>query len=207
MGNVIFLNNRPEPPPEAPKIVFSTEVDEKVLENARKRLKDNDSLSTILLPDSWELRSREKLNYNEDAEKIKLSLLKTANDYYEKCIEYYNKCDFEQAIISLNKALNLNSFNLQYHLLKCDAYVQLGDIKSAILTLNKLFSLVVKLSSENNDQQYDVLKASLSQKLAFYYYLQGQTFYDCTYYLEALDSFTKASELKENNLTYRIRRF
>ena len=101
--------------------------------------------------------------------------------------------------------MNLNAFNLQYHLLKCEAFIQLGDIKSAIMALNKLLSLVVTLSIETADNEYEVLKSNLSQKLAFCYYLEGQTFYDCKYYLESLDCFTKASELRPNYLPFRIR--
>ncbi len=152
------------------------------------------------------MRSKEKLS-NQDSEDIKTSLLQKANEYNEKALQFFNNCEFEKSIVTFNKALNLNSFNLQFHLMKCEAFVQLGDIKSAILALNKLLSLIVTLSMENdeNDQQYEVLKATLSQKLAFFYYLEGQTFYDCKYYLEALDCFTKASELRSDYLPYRIR--
>ena len=188
--------------------LFSTEVDEDILEKARQRLISSNAMpSKILLQESWESSSKEKLSNEErESEEIKLSLLKRASDYFEKGVTNFNNCEFEEAVVSFNKALNLNAFNLQYHLLKCEAFIQLGDIKSAIMALNKLLSLIVTLSLEKPDNEYEVLKSNLSQKLAFCYYLEGQTFYDCKYYLEALDCFTKASELRPNHLPYRIRR-
>ena len=175
------------------------------MENARKRLINKNGINTILIQESWELSTENEKN-NLQGEQIKSSLLKRANEYYEKGIELFNNCEYEQAVISFNKALNLNSFNLQFHLMKSEAFIQLGDIKSAIMSLNKLLSFIVTLSTENGDNEYETLKANLSQKLAFCYYLEGQTFYDCKYYLEALDCFTKASELKPNHLPFRIRR-
>jgi tetratricopeptide (TPR) repeat protein len=201
---IIFYLQREK---EENQSLFSTEVDDDILEKARQRLLNSSApASKILFQESWESSSKEKLGFEEkETEKIKTSILKQANDYYEKGVIHFNNCEFEEAVLSFNKALNLNAFNLQYHLLKCEAFIQLGDIKSAIMALNKLLSLVVTLSIETADNEYEVLKSNLSQKLSFCYYLEGQTFYDCKYYLEALDCFTKASELRPNHLPFRIR--
>ena len=105
----------------------------------------------------------------------------------------------------LKKAFSLNSFNIQFYMLRCEAFIQLCDFKSAILTINKLLGVIL-LWTEKEDASYDEIKASLLDKIVFCYYAHGQTCFDAKFYVEALESFNKASELKHGNLFYNIKR-
>ena len=79
-----------------------------------------------------------------------------------------------------------------------------------------------------NESSYNELKLTLLNKTAFCHYAQGtqitgdnklykkfikqikfegQTYFDYKLYMEALESFNKASELLPNNINYKIRRF
>ena len=166
---------------------------------------NNPMENVILQPGKWETQ-KNMFFQDRDAGKIKESLIEKANFYYQSATQFYDTVKFEQAVKQLNKALNLNSHFIECHFLRCDVFASMGDLKSCILSLNKLFSLFNEMHKNGTlDKQYEDFESNLSQKLAFYFYLQGQLYYDAKFYLEALDCFTKATELNPNSLPYRIR--
>lgn len=136
---------------------------------------------------------------------IKEQLLKRANQFFELSKHEFQDGKYEKAINTLNKAFMLNAFNIQFYLLRCECFVQMCDFRSAILTINKLLS-IISVWTEENDNKYDSLKAALHEKVVFCHYMLGQVYFDAKLFLDALDSFNKASELKPDNLVYKIRR-
>ena len=60
--------------------------------------------------------------------------------------------------------------------------------------------------TEKDDSTYDELKASLLDKIVFCYYALGQTYFDSKIYLDALETFNKACDLKPEAVIYKIRR-
>lgn len=137
-------------------------------------------------------------------EQIKEDLLQRGFDFYQIALAKYEEGQFEKALLQLEKAFTFNSFDVQFFLLKCDCFIQLCDFKSAILTLNRLISLL-SIYFEPNNPTFIELKAKLFEKIAFCHYMIGQTNYDSKLYLEALDSFNKACDIKPNNLTFKIK--
>lgn len=181
-------------------------TDEVSIENVKRQADVDILVSSVIQMDNWETS---RLIFDDiKIDEIKDSLVEKANFYYESAIKLYEKSLFEKAIIQSNKALNLNSYFLKCALLKCELFVEIGDIKSAISNLNKLYSYLVLMSKNDQEsqQQFDNFEQLVADKLSLYYYLQAQMYFDCKFYLESLDSFTKASELRPNNLTFKIRR-
>lgn len=141
--------------------------------------------------------------YSNGPKQIKEELIDRANLFYQESIKYFNEGNFEKTIALLNKAFTLNSFNIQFYLLKIESFIQLCDFKSALITINKLLSILSVWSK--NEPRYNELKLNLLGKTTFCHYAQGQTFFDYKLYLEALESFNKASELLPTVITYKIR--
>lgn len=194
--------------------IFPTEVNESVLQEARKRLESTllsgpNALSTSSLDKSVRTGIAHMTFSNyllEKPEQIKEDLMLRANYFYEKSLRLFENGMYERAIITLNKAFSLNSFNIQFYLLRCECFILLCDYRSAITSINKLLSLI-SLWTDHNDKNYSDLKHQLNEKTVFCYYMHGQAYFDCKLYLEALDSFNKASELKPTNLQFKIRRY
>uniref|UniRef100_A0A670KL61 Uncharacterized protein n=1 Tax=Podarcis muralis TaxID=64176 RepID=A0A670KL61_PODMU len=75
---------------------------------------------------------------------------------------------------------------------KAEALLQLCDFQSAALHLQKAYIV----SSHQED---------IGCRFAFVFHLQGQCLYEQSAYLDALESFTRASELQPQNKLYRMR--
>jgi tetratricopeptide (TPR) repeat protein len=141
--------------------------------------------------------------YSQNPGQIKEELTERANRFYNESTSYFNEGNFEKTISLLNKAFTLNSFNIQFYLLKIESFIQLCDFMSALITINKLLSILSVWS--NNEASYTELKLNLLKKTAFCHFAQGQTYFDYKLYLEALESFNKASELLPTMINYKIR--
>lgn len=181
------------------------ELTESAVNHARRRLE-----SFFLPPESSE-KLLNKLVYGENdsylaknSDQIKDELIDKANIIYNQSLLLFEEGNFERALSKLRRAFNLNSFNIQYYLLKCESFLQLCDFKSALLTINKLLS-IISVWADKEDPTYDELKIELLNKIAFCHYAQGITNFDCKLYVEALESFNKATDLKPNNINFKIR--
>lgn len=181
--------------------LFHTEVDEKVIEDALHRLNIDQS---------------EKVEQEEDGEvfdyffakpqKIRENLIVRAEKYYLKSVSEFEKKNYELAIEKLNKAFCLQPANVKYYLLKLNCHLQLCDFKSSLLTINKILSLVAT-SGQIGKADLDELKQDMNEKTIFCHYMMGQTFYDTKLYMNALESFNKASEMCPDNLAFKMRRY
>ena len=200
--------------------LFTTEVNEEDIENAKDRsglkprhkMKRMSSVLSSVIRSGFGMANENKSftssfqdpnYYNQKPHEIKEELIERAKCYYEESTEHFNEGNFERTISLLNKAFTLNSFNIQFYLLKIESFIQLCDYKSALITINKLLSILSVWS--NNESSYNDLKINLLNKTAFCHFAQGQTFFDYKLYLEALESFNKASELLPNIINYKIR--
>ena len=195
--------------------IFNNEMDPQQLDEARKRLSSslsqnfknaNLSFNSMDFKDTEKLLEERLRNYlTEKPDKIKEFLVERADLYYEKAINEFNLGNFERTMTLLNKAFSLNTLNVRYYILKCECFIQMCDFKSAILTINKLLSVISVWSDSNDLKIYDTLKANLNEKTTFCHYMMGQIYFDSKLYFDALDSFNKASELRPDNLVFKIR--
>ncbi|KAJ8300257.1 hypothetical protein KUTeg_021776 [Tegillarca granosa] len=101
--------------------------------------------------------------------------------------------DYQGTILKINKAMGLRPDDPIYFMERAEAYIQLCDFQSAILNYKKACLL-----DPDNDAYYS--------RLGFLYYFQGQTLFDQRLYPEALESFSRAAEMKPHNVGYHIRR-
>lgn len=137
-------------------------------------------------------------------DQIKEDLLKRGDGYYNEALKLYNRDLYEQALLKLEKAFTFSSQDINYYVLRTDCFIQLCDFKSAILTINKLLSTIfINLNQDNPN--YNEIKNTLYDKIAFCYYMMGQTNLDSQLYMEALESFNKASEVKPDCLTFKVK--
>lgn len=97
-----------------------------------------------------------------------------------------------QAISSFNKAISLKPEVVKNYIARGESYLQICDFQSAILNYKKACIL-----DPDNDQTY--------ARLAFLYFLQGQCLFDEKLYGEALESFSRAAEMKPEVIGYHTR--
>ena len=101
--------------------------------------------------------------------------------------------DHNQAITSYNKAISLKPDIVKNYIARGESYLQICDFQSAILNFKKACIL-----DPDNDLIYS--------RLAFVYFLQGQCLFDEKLYSEALESFSRAAEMKPEVIGYHTRR-
>ncbi|KAM9117230.1 tetratricopeptide repeat protein 16 isoform 2-T4 [Pangshura tecta] len=106
--------------------------------------------------------------------------------------EFFAQGEWEKAVICYSKAINLNPQQVEVYVQKAEAFLQLCDFQSAVLNLRKAYSL-------------SSAKEEYVERMAFIIYLQGQCLFDQEVYWDALESFTRASELQPDNSLYRRR--
>ncbi len=82
----------------------------------------------------------------------------------------------------------------------------MGDLNSAIANINLQMKFIKVMESED-EQTVSGLWKAVSEKVVFLYYLKSQTYYDCKYYLDALETFNKIAKLNSNNVSYIYRRY
>ncbi|XP_038601611.1 tetratricopeptide repeat protein 16 [Tachyglossus aculeatus] len=107
-------------------------------------------------------------------------------DHYKQGRGHLAREEWESAVLSFSKAINFKP------LPRAEAYIQLCDFGSATQNLRKAWALGSR-QPENR------------LRLAFVFYLQGQCLYEQESYLEALELFTQAAEIKPHNLPYLMR--
>ncbi|KAK3728661.1 hypothetical protein RRG08_041846 [Elysia crispata] len=161
--------------------VFATAVDEEAIDAARQR-----SQKSLFSTENWQGGGRLR--------KVGLVQIvtKRAYEHYERAMEVKKENDLLGIITCLNKAINLKTDDPLFYVERAEAYIQLCDFQSAILNYKKACLL------ESRNQTY-------YSRLAFLYYFQGQTLFDQRLYPEALEAFSRASEMVPENVGYHIR--
>uniref|UniRef100_A0A8C8RNR0 Tetratricopeptide repeat domain 16 n=1 Tax=Pelusios castaneus TaxID=367368 RepID=A0A8C8RNR0_9SAUR len=105
---------------------------------------------------------------------------------------FFSQGEWEKAVTCYSKAINLDPQQVELYVQKAEAFLQLCDFQSAVLNLRKAHSL------SSAKEEYAV-------RMAFILHLQGQCLFDQEVYWDALESFTRASELQPDNPVYRRR--
>ena len=100
---------------------------------------------------------------------------------------------YEEAVKCFTKAINLQPKHIEYYTQRGEAYLQLCDYQSAILNYKEACIL-----DADNPQYYN--------RLAFIYYFSGQCLFDQKLFPEALESFSRAAEMRPEIVGYHMRR-
>lgn len=137
-------------------------------------------------------------------EQIKEDLVKRGNSYYKEALKLYDEEFYEKSLLKLDKAFTFSLQDINYYVLKADCFIQLCDFKSAILTINKLLSTIF-INLDENSPNYKEIQETLYEKIAFCYYMIGQTNFDSHLYMDALDAFNKASEIRPDSLIFKVK--
>ncbi|XP_024864255.1 tetratricopeptide repeat protein 16 isoform X1 [Kryptolebias marmoratus] len=113
-----------------------------------------------------------------------------AAEHYTKGKEVMEKCQYEWAVICFSKAITLQPKQTELHARQGDAYLQLCDFQSAAACYKRARLLQ---------------PGAFDACLAFIYNLQGQCLFDRGLFLEALEAFKRATEVKPDCKIYKIR--
>ncbi|XP_053180845.1 tetratricopeptide repeat protein 16-like, partial [Scomber japonicus] len=113
-----------------------------------------------------------------------------AAQHYTEGKEAMGKSQYEKAVICFSKASALQPQQTQLYVSQAEAYLQLCDFQSAAYSYKQAWHLEPE---------------AFSSHLAFIYYLQGQCLYDRGCFLEALEAFSKAAEVKPGCRAYEVR--
>ncbi|KAM7018113.1 tetratricopeptide repeat protein 16-like [Tautogolabrus adspersus] len=100
------------------------------------------------------------------------------------------KSQYEKAVICFSKAITLKPEQTEMYVSQAEAYLQLCDFQSAATCYKRAWLLE---------------PGAFSARLAFIYYLQGQCLFDRGCFLEALEAFRKAAEVKPGCRAYELR--
>ncbi|XP_063051105.1 tetratricopeptide repeat protein 16-like [Engraulis encrasicolus] len=106
--------------------------------------------------------------------------------------EAMSKSEFEKAVACFNKAITLKPNEVQLHADVAEARLKLNDFQAAINS----YSEACRLSPEDK---------TFLHRLAYVYHLQGQSLFDKGMFVGALESFTKASELRPDFRSYQYK--
>ncbi|XP_019907796.2 tetratricopeptide repeat protein 16 isoform X2 [Esox lucius] len=99
---------------------------------------------------------------------------------------------FSKAVTCFAKAINLQPKQTQLYVRQAEANLQMCDFQSAAVSYRQACLLEPQAEAFHT-------------RLAFIYYLQGQCLYDKGMFLEGLESFVKAAELKPSCRSYKMR--
>ncbi|XP_044052073.1 tetratricopeptide repeat protein 16-like isoform X2 [Siniperca chuatsi] len=113
-----------------------------------------------------------------------------AAEHYTNGNEAMAKSQYEKAVICFSKAITLQPEQTQLYVSQAEAYLQLCDFQSAAACYKRAWLLEPGV---------------YSARLAFIYYLQGQCLLDRGLFLEALEAFSKAAEVKPGCRAYKVR--
>ncbi|KAM4746610.1 tetratricopeptide repeat protein 16-like [Anableps anableps] len=163
--------------------LFPTAVSEEKLDEARRK--------RIFRAFSERLQEASKCSLQRsDLPPGRIIVQQKAAEHFMKGKEAVEKFQYERAVICFSKAKLLQPEQVELHVSQGEAYIQLCDFQSAAECYHRA-----------SCQQPGAHNA----RLAFIYYLQGQCLFDGGLFLQALQTFKKAAELKPDNVAYRIK--
>ena len=131
------------------------------------------------------------------------------NIFFYFAAAFGSKNSHEQALISINRSIEIDSENSKYYYLKSEILNNLECYEEALLSINK----AIKIDSENskyyaiNSQSVKSLKSDkksleIESENSDYYLLKSKILNNLERYEEALASINKASEIDPVNLEY-----
>ncbi|XP_040897859.1 tetratricopeptide repeat protein 16 [Toxotes jaculatrix] len=113
-----------------------------------------------------------------------------AAEHYTNGNKAVEVSQYERAVICFSKAITLQPEQVQLYVSQAEAYLQLCDFQSAAASYKKAWLLQ---------------PGAFSDRLGFIYYLQGQCLFDRGLFLEALEAFSKAAEVKPGCRAHAVR--
>ncbi|XP_056231829.1 tetratricopeptide repeat protein 16-like [Seriola aureovittata] len=165
--------------------LFPTAVSEEELDEARRK----SSFKQLFGSSKIFLAPGEKRPYRPDLQGS-LIIQSRAAEHYTNGKEAMGKFQYEKAVICFSRAITLQPEQTQLYVSQAEAYLQLCDFQSAAACYKKAWLLE---------------PGAFRDRLAFIYYLQGQCLFDRRLFLEALEAFTKAAEVKPGCRVYAVR--
>ncbi|XP_018529237.1 tetratricopeptide repeat protein 16 isoform X1 [Lates calcarifer] len=179
------MEERKERNDQTQQSLFPTAVSEEELDEARRKstLKQLFGSSEIFEAPAEERRQRADLQGS-------LIIQRKAAEHYTNGKEAMEKFQFEKAVICFSKAITLQPEQTQLYVSQGEAYLQLCDFQSAATCYKKAWILE---------------PGSFRDRLAFIYYLQGQCLFDRGLFLDALEAFQKAAEVKPGCRAHAVR--
>ncbi|XP_043968082.1 tetratricopeptide repeat protein 16-like [Gambusia affinis] len=153
--------------------VFSTAVSEEMLERTKRR-------STVVDFSDWLVAVRDQrfLKPKLDPDKI---IRSKAAEHFRKGKKAMERFEYEEALFWFSKAIYLQPQQTELYVNQGEAYIQLCDFQSAADSYNKANFL---------DPE------AFNTRLSFIYNMQAHCVFDRGLFMEALDLFGKAAELK-----------
>ena len=112
---------------------------------------------------------------------------------YDDAEEHIKVKHYEKAVNCLNKAINLQPKTVLYYVERAEIFLHLCDFSSAILNYKRACVL-----EPDNYTFYC--------RLAFLYFFYGQCLFDQNLFPEALESFSRAAEMRPEVTGYHMRR-
>ncbi|XP_005730721.1 tetratricopeptide repeat protein 16 isoform X4 [Pundamilia nyererei] len=113
-----------------------------------------------------------------------------AAEHYINGEEAMGKSQYERAVICFSKAITLQPQQVQLYVSQAEAYLQLCDFQSAAACYKQAWLLE---------------PGAFEDRLAFIYYLQGQCLFDQGFFVDALEAFSKAAEVKPGCRAHKVR--
>lgn len=107
---------------------------------------------------------------------------KSAAEFYAEAYDYYDNEEYDQALKSINKALNIEKNNLDFYNLKCYIFIKLKDNKGTIETATKALTF--------------------NKRQAEFYELRGNTYYFDFQPEKALEDYRKMLDLDQSITRY-----
>ncbi|XP_037338147.2 tetratricopeptide repeat protein 16 isoform X2 [Pungitius pungitius] len=165
--------------------LFPTAEAEDERDEARRRspLRRLFCSSKIFLPPGGERPQRPELQ-------MSVIIQSKAAQHYTNGKELMGKCQFEKALICFSRGVTLQPEQTHLHEGRAEAYLQMCDFQSAAACYKRAWMLQ---------------PGACRDRLAFVYYLQGQCLLDRGLFLEALEAFSKAAEVKPGCRSYEVK--
>ncbi|KAL6114942.1 ttc16 [Pungitius sinensis] len=165
--------------------LFPTAEAEDELDEARRRspLRRLFCSSKIFLPPGGERPQRPELQ-------MSVIIQSKAAQHYTNGKELMGKSQFEKALICFSRGVTLQPEQTHLHEGRAEAYLQMCDFQSAAACYKRAWMLQ---------------PGACRDRLAFVYYLQGQCLLDRGLFLEALEAFSKAAEVKPGCRSYEVK--
>ncbi|XP_052229200.1 LOW QUALITY PROTEIN: tetratricopeptide repeat protein 16-like [Dreissena polymorpha] len=168
--------------------VFSTAVDEQTLAEAKERRGQGAGRpgeTGIFQTEKWGMEKPPQPS-------LKQIMDDTAMKHFTKALKLKEEKNYQSAILFINKALTIHKDDVRFYVERAEAYLNLCDFQSAILNYKKAC-----LMAPSNQEYYE--------RLAFFYFFQGQSLFDQRLYPEALEAFSRSAEMCPDNIGYHIR--
>ncbi|KAK5870661.1 hypothetical protein PBY51_003588 [Eleginops maclovinus] len=165
--------------------LFTKAVSDETVEEARRKstLKKCFRSSIIFLEPGEKQPQRPDLQAS-------LIIQSKAAEHYTNGKVAMAKSQFEKAVNCFSKVITLQPEKTRLYVSQAEAYLQLCDFQSAAACYKRASLLE---------------PGEFRDRLAFIFYLQGQCLFDRGLFLEALEAFSKAAELKPGCRAYEVR--